>query len=371
MQILAQSWLVYRISNSPAYLGMDAFFAQIPIFLFSLVGGVIADRRSRSSILLMSQVIQMACAFILAALDYTHVVQVWHIWCLSFMVGVAQAFGGPAYSALIPTLVRKEDMSNAIALNSIQFNLARVIGPVLGGIALDKLGAQWCFTLNGVSFIAVIATLLMIHPQIPPAKTTVSVIEGIKEGLTFIREREGLQSLVVLAFLLTLLSFPLITFLPVMAKQVLHGDSNTFTVLLSVSGVGSILGALAIAGMEQRLQARRSILAMGVLGVFVSAFGLSRNLAVSSLFLFVTGAAMMVVFASNTSVVQLRADDTRRGRVMSVYNVAFRGGMPIGSAICGALIEKSSAPIILAGNGLLILIVALYFVAFQRKVMTL
>jgi predicted MFS family arabinose efflux permease len=372
MQILAQSWLVYRLSHSAAWLGLDAFFAQIPIFLFSLFGGVFADRHSRRSILLGSQVVQMVCAFILAILDYAQVVQVWHIWCLSFTVGLAQSFGGPAYSALIPMLVKKEDMSNAIALNSIQFNLARVLGPMLGGIALDKFGAFWCFTLNGLSFIAVIATLLMIHPEVMRAEgSKMSVIQSIKDGLSFIREREGLQSLVALAFILTLLSYPLITFLPVMAKDVLHGGANTFTILLSVSGIGSIAGALTIAGMDQRSQARRSIMAMGVLGIFVAAFGLSRNLGISSLFIFITGAAMMVVFASNTSVVQLRADDSRRGRVMSVYNVAFRGGMPIGSAICGGLIEKSSAPMILAANGALILLVAFYFIAFQRKLLNL
>jgi MFS family permease len=152
MQILAQSWLVYKLSNSSVYLGLDAFFGQIPIFFLSLFGGVFADRRSRRGILLMSQFVQMGCAFILTALVATGVVRVWHIWCLSFTVGVAQAFGGPAYSALIPTLVSKDDISNAVALNSIQFNLARVLGPMLGGLALNGLGAAWCFALNGISF---------------------------------------------------------------------------------------------------------------------------------------------------------------------------------------------------------------------------
>ncbi len=156
MQILAQSWLVYNLSNSSVYLGLDAFFGQIPIFLFSLFGGVFADRKSRRTMLLISQVIQMSCAFILATLLMTGVVRVWHIWCLSFTVGLAQSFGGPAYSALIPTLVNKSDLQNAIALNSIQFNLARVVGPALGGVALAKLGPTWCFSLNGISYLAVI-----------------------------------------------------------------------------------------------------------------------------------------------------------------------------------------------------------------------
>jgi len=171
MQILAQSWLVYKLSNSSVYLGLDAFLGQIPIFLFSLFGGVFADRRSRRNFLLISQVIQMACAFLLAGLVMTGVVRVWHIWCLSFTVGLAQSFGGPAYSALVPTLVSREDLWNAIALNSIQFNLARVVGPMLGGIALNTLGTAWCFALNGLSFVAVIFSLLMIRTGFVPEKT--------------------------------------------------------------------------------------------------------------------------------------------------------------------------------------------------------
>src|SRR3954452_15372109 len=165
MQIVAQSWLVYQLSNSSFYLGLDAFFGEIPVFLFSLFGGVLADRKNRRTLLIISQLIQLTCAFLLAVLVVTHLVRVRYIWCLSFTVGVAQSFGGPAYSALVPTLVEKEDLQNAIALNSIQFNLARVVGPALGGIALVKLGAMWCFLLNGFSFLAVIASLLMIRPQ--------------------------------------------------------------------------------------------------------------------------------------------------------------------------------------------------------------
>jgi predicted MFS family arabinose efflux permease len=369
MQILAQSWLVYQLSNSSVYLGLDAFFAQIPIFLFSMFGGVFADRKSRRSLLLMSQVIQMSCAFLLAALDATQVVRVWHIWCLSFTVGLAQSFGGPAYSALIPTLVDKSDLQNAIALNSIQFNLARVVGPALGGIALAKLGASWCFGLNGVSYIAVIATLLMIRPHFVPEKTTESVLQSMRQGISFVRHREGMIGLMVLAFFATLLSFPLITFLPVMARDVFHGGSNTFTLFLCLSGVGSITGALVVAGTRAQVgQGRRSLLYMILLGVLMIVFGLSRNLAVSTLMVFGAGAALMIVFALNSSLVQLYVQDAMRGRVMSVYNVAFRGGMPLGSVISGLLIKQTSVPVIMAGNGLLVVALALYFLLIQRKV---
>ncbi len=368
MQILAQSWLVYQLSNSSVYLGLDAFFGQIPIFLFSLFGGVFADRKNRQTILILSQIVQMTCAFVLAALVATGKVHVWHIWCLSFTVGLAQSFGGPAYSALIPTLVKKEDLQNAIALNSIQFNLARVVGPALGGIALVKLGATWCFTLNGISYVAVIISLLMIHPKFVPEKTQESVMKSMREGINFMRNREGMKSLVILAFLSTLLSFPLITFLPVMARTVLHGGANTFTLLLCFSGIGSVTGALVIAGLQtQKGQARRSLMAMLILGALIAAFGLSKNLVLSAALLFAAGASLMIVFALNTSLVQLSVGDAMRGRVMSVYNVAFRGGMPLGSVISGLLIRQTSAPAIMTGNGILVIALAAYFLMMRGK----
>jgi len=370
MQILAQSWLVYKLSNSSVYLGLDAFFGQIPIFLFSLFGGVFADRKSRRTLLLISQAIQLTCAFTLAVLVATGIVQVWHIWCLSFTVGIAQSFGGPAYSALVPTLVGKEDLQNAIALNSIQFNLARVLGPALGGIALEKLGAQWCFTLNGISYLAVIATLLMIHPPaVQAAGSKVSVIESMREGISYLRKRDGMTGLVVLAFLATFLSYPLITFLPVMARDVFHGGSNIFTLFLCLSGAGSVTGALLVAGSEKQAGfAKRSLMVMLVLGVLIAGFGLSRNLVLSTLFIFASGASLMVVFALNSSLVQLYVTDDMRGRVMSVYNVAFRGGMPMGSVLSGFLIRRESAPAVMTLNGVLVVMLALYFLIVGRKV---
>ncbi len=259
MQILAQSWLVYQKSGSALYLGLDAFFGQIPIFLFSLFGGAFADRKSRRAILLISQAIQLSCAFILAGLAAADIVKIWHIWCLSFTVGLAQAFGGPAYSALVPSLVEKKDLQNAIALNSIQFNLARVVGPALGGVALTRLGAQWCFTLNGFSYLAVIASLLLLKTTFEPKQSTQSVMTSIREGIDFLRQREGMVSLIGLAFCVTLLSYPLITFLPVMARTVFHGGPNIFTLFLCLSGAGSVTGALVVAATSTKTgQAKRS-----------------------------------------------------------------------------------------------------------------
>jgi predicted MFS family arabinose efflux permease len=368
MQLVAQAWLVYRLSDSAVYLGLDTFCGQIPIFLFSLFGGVYADRKSRRNILIISQFVQMTCAFTLAALVATGVVQVWQILCLSFIVGTAQSFGGPAYSALIPSLVGEEDLQNAIALNSIQFNVARVLGPVLGGFALDQLGADWCFGLNGLSFLAVIGSLLAIHVGYAPPKTKASVMASMKEGLVAVRTRSGMTGLIALAFWITLLSYPLTTFLPVFAKDIFHGGSMTFTMMLATYGGGSVAGALVVASRNQKGMAKNSLIVMVLLGVLIAAFALSRNLFFSIAVLFGAGIALIIVFAVNSSLVQIYVTDALRGRVMSVYNVAFRGGMPIGSLICGFLIKQTSAPVIIAANGVLLCFLAAYFLFVEKKV---
>jgi len=240
------------------------------------------------------------------------------------------------------------------------------VGPALGGIVLN-ISAFWCFALNGLSYLAVIASLLAIHTKFVPAGTQERVLTSMKEGINFMRKREGMLSLIILAFLIALLSYPLITNLPVIAKTVFHGTSNTFTLFLCISGVGSVVGALLIAGRTAQKQAKKSLQALVVLGITISVIGLSRFLPLTSGAIFMAGSLLMVVFALNTSLVQAQVGDAMRGRVMSVYNVAFRGGMPIGSLICGYLIEKFSVPVILAGNGILVVILALYFLLIQKK----
>jgi predicted MFS family arabinose efflux permease len=369
MQLVAQAWLVYRLSSSAVYLGLDTFCGQIPIFFLSLFGGVFADRKNRRHILLASQVVQMASALILTVLAATGKVHVWHILCLSAVTGTAQAFGGPAYLALVPSLVDPENLPNAIALNSIQFNIARVLGPVLGGIALEKLGSALCFGLNALSFLAVMASLLAIRVSFTPAKTNLPVLSSMKEGITAIRHRSGMTGMIALALGMTMLSYPLTTFLPVFAKDVFHGSPTTFTSLLAVYGAGSITGALLIAASrKQKGLAHRSLVVMIVLGLFIAAFAVSNNIAFSLVTLFAAGLALMVVFALNSSVVQMHVSDALRGRVMSVYNVAFRGGMPIGSLVCGVLIKQTSAPAIIAGTGALTTLLAVYFLFVEKKV---
>jgi len=369
MQKLAQSWLVLQLSNSPFLLGLDAFLGELPILLFSLFGGVAADRRDRRFLLIGSQVIQMSSAFLLTALIVLKVVKVWHILCLSFVTGLAQAFGGPAYQALIPSLVSIENISNAIALNSIQFNVARVIGPVLGGIALARLGAGWCFGLNGLSFVAVIISLLVIRVPFKPAATKESVLASMRRGLAFVKADHAMPSLVVLAFSMTMLGIPLVVFLPVVARNVFQSGVDTYTLLLSVYGAGSIAGALSVAAMGRVKRKGRIALSFLVgVGAAMAAFAVSRNLGVSCAFLFVAGASLVGVLSLVGSLVQELTSDAMRGRVMSVYNVAFRGGMPVGSLLTGALVPHFGAPLVLATNGVLLAALGIYFLAVQRRV---
>jgi predicted MFS family arabinose efflux permease len=369
MQTTAQAWLVYDLSHRSLYLGLDAFLAQVPIILFSLVGGVFADRTNRKTLLLGSQYVQMTTAAILTLLVAFGVVRVWHILCLSFIVGVAQSFGGPAYSALLPSLVNREDIPNAIAMNSIQFNLARVIGPTLGGLALTGLGAQWCFGLNSVSFIAVIISLYMINVRFIPAKSTEPILDSMRNGIGFIRGRPGMDSLIILAFGMTLLGIPLLTFLPVFAREVLHGGPRTFTQLLSFSGAGSVCGALIVAGVGKiRGQGRAVLIVLILWGGLILSFSLSKFLPLSYALIFLSGSALMISLSMVSSLVQAVASDEMRGRVMSVYNVAFRGGMPVGSLVLGWLIPVFTAPITMAWTGCLLAVMGMYFLFVHRRV---
>jgi predicted MFS family arabinose efflux permease len=369
MQKLAQSWLVFELSDSAFYLGLDAFLGEVPILLFSLIGGVAADRRDRRHLLLGSQFVQMSCAFLLAALAGLGLVRVWHILALSFIVGLAQAFGGPAYQALLPSLVKIEDLSNAIALNSIQFNLARVIGPVLGGIALTRLGAEWCFTLNGLSFLAVIVSLLSIRVRYVPGKSNETLLASLTQGLKFVRYRAAMPALIGLAFAMTMLGVPLAVFLPVFARDVFGGGASTFTLLLSTYGVGSIAGALLVAGLGNiKTKGKAALAFLIALGGAMLVFSLSGGLVVACAFLFVAGACLVGVFSLISSLVQEITGDAMRGRVMSVYNVAFRGGMPVGSLVTGALVPHITAPVAMAVNGVLLSALGAYYLLVQRRV---
>jgi MFS family permease len=378
MQIVAQNWLVLSLTNSAFFLGLDAFLQQLPIILFTLIGGVFADRYDRRRTLLASQYIQMATSGTLALLMYFHAVRIWHILTLSSVTGLAQAFGGPAYQSLIPSLVDKKDLPNAVALNSIQFNVARVLGPLLFAATLaafrdsgynEPQAMNACFLLNSLSFLVVINTLMALRVKhIPPAATK-GVRDELRSGLSYVRAHGTLVALIVLAAATTFLGFALLTFLPLFARSVFHEGADTYSHLMAFSGAGSIVGALIVAwlGKFPRM-GLTTLLVQIAYGVLIIAFASSRTLWLSDIILFLTGVALMVVFSTVTSLVQLIAPNEMRGRVMSIYMLAFRGGMPLGSLISGYLARFLGAPLVIGVNGALLVAVAVYFLSRSHGV---
>ena len=359
MQEVAQNWLILTMTGSAFLLGLDAFLGDAPFLVFSLFGGVLADRVDRRRILLTSQVVQLSSAFLLAGLIWGHGIQVWIILTLSFVVGFAQSFGGPAYQALVPTLVDKPDLPNAVALNSIQFNLARIIGPVLAGLAFYKLGAAACFALNGVSFLAVIAALLALRRGAleKGKEKTEPFRESLKAGLRAVRDGEALRGLIGLAFVGSFCAMPLVTFLPVFAQTVFHRDAKGYATLLAAFGIGAVVGAVGIAGFGH--VRRKGILAVAMqaaFGALMIGFAVSRTPVVSYAILFAAGAALMIVFAMFMTLIQANVEDRLRGRVVSVYSLAFRGAMPLGNLAAGALASFLTAPKVLILDGIILVV---------------
>jgi MFS family permease len=371
MQKVAQNWLVLTITgtSSAFFLGLDSFLGELPILLLTLVGGVVADRYDRRRLLLTSQYVQMTSAFILAALVYADVVRIWHVLALSVLTGLAQAFGGPAHQSLLPSLVRKEHVPNAIAFNSIQFNLARVIGPLIAGAALAAFGMVACFGLNGLSFLAVIGAILSLHIKHIPPGTTTRLHQELKSGFAFARQHQAFISLAVLGFAATFLGNPLLTFLPLFTRNVFHGDVTQYTHLMAFAGAGAVTGALVVAWLGKFPHMGRTLLTIQiVLGALITAFAISRLFWVNAVLLFACGTGMVMVFATLSSLVQLYAPNEMRGRVMSIYMVAFRGGMPLGSLVAGWLANVSSAPTVLTVNGVLLSLVAAWFLIKNEHV---
>lgn len=365
MQKIAQAWLIVTMTGSASafYVGLDSFVGELPILLFTLIGGVVADRRDRRHMMLTSQVTQMVIAFVLAALVYTESIQIWMILSLSFISGCAQAFGGPAYQSLIPTLVGKDHLPNAVALNSIQFNLARVIGPIVAGTALAAFGMVACFGLNGVSFLFVIAAILALrNVHVPPTATT-NMMEQMKDGLRYVRDSHNLKIVTALGFTGAFLGLPLLTFLPVITKDVFHQDVGFYSRLMTFSGAGAVTGALIVAWIGKHRHIGRMLLVfLGTFGCAMVGFSLSRTPILSAVLLFVAGALLVMSFSLTTSLAQLLAPAELRGRVVSIYMLAFRGGSPLGGLAAGWLVTQvGSAPLVIMVNGLLLASIAVFF----------
>jgi predicted MFS family arabinose efflux permease len=369
MQTVAQGWLVLEMTNSPLLLGFDGFLATGPMLIFSLFGGVIADRMERRKVMLLSQYLQMAFALTLALLIFTKSVQVWHIFVLSFLTGSAQSFSGPAYISLLPLLVKREDVPNAIAMNSMQFNLARVLGPMLAGLVFAAWGAAICFAVNGFSYVAVIIALLLIRsPQVTGRGEKGSVMEEMKEGFRFVYRRRTLMTLTFLAFAGTFLGMPIVTFLPLVAKSIFHLNAGGYARMLTIYGLGSVTGALFIAATAHRPRKGRIALMLQLcFAVLIFAFGWSTNLLLSLIVAFFAGACVVCVVALYSSLVQLTTSDAMRGRVMSIFMLAFRGGMPLGNLMAGFVANRWSISTALAVNGGVLAVVALFFIIRGTK----
>lgn len=364
MQKVAQNWLVLTITGpaSAFFLGLDSFLGELPILLFTLIGGVVADRHDRRRLLLASQYVQMTAAFTLAALVYFDVVHIWHVLALSVMTGMAQAFGGPAYQSLLPSLVDKEHVPNAIAFNSIQFQLSRVIGSLLAGATFAAFGMVVCFGLNGVSFLAVIVAILSLHIRHVPPPSSTPLHHELRSGFAFVRVNYGLIGLAALGFATMFLGNPLLTFLPVFTQDVFGGGVNEYTYLMASAGGGAVVGALVVAWRGRFPHMGRTLLVVQFLfGVLIVMFALLRVFWINAVVLFAAGACMVMVSAMLSSLVQLNAPNEMRGRVMSIYLVAFRGGMPLGSLASGWVATTTSASSVLIVNGALLTAVAAWF----------
>jgi MFS family permease len=323
------------------------FASGIPTWLFTLYGGVVSDRMSRRKLLVITQTSMMILAFILAALTFANIVQPWHIVLLAFLLGIANAFDAPARQSFVLEMVERQDLTNAIALNSTMFNSATAVGPAIAGVTYALLGPAWCFTINGISFIAVIVALLMmrIKPQPPRARVT-SALDDLTEGLRYVGAHPIIRLLIVAAAFITLFGQGYVTLLPAWAVSILHGDSVTNGFLQSARGVGSLLGALMIASLG-RFNGKGRLLTLGslVFPVLLLIFAAMRWLPLSLLAMAGVGWGFMVLLNMANALVQTHVSDELRGRVMGIYTLGFFGMMPIGALLAGAVAQITNEPI--------------------------
>ena len=361
MQSTAQGYLVYELTRSEVYLGYVGFASGIATWVFTLYGGVIADRIPRRRLLVITQTFSMILAFALSVLVFTRVVAPWHIIILAFGLGVVNAFDAPARQSFVLEMVDRPVLTNAIALNSTMFNTATAIGPAIGGLTYAAFGPGWCFAINGMSFLAVIAALLAM--RLPAVKARVSrgsAIADIREGLRAVRSDRRIFAIICLLGALSLFANAFATLMPAWAVQVLGGDALTNGFLTSARGLGSLITALGIAAMAHKLRKGRAMSAAAIaFPVGIVLFSLTRSLPLSLLMLFCVGAANILVVNLANSLVQNLVDDSVRGRVMGIYTLSFFGFMPIGAILAGSVAAVVGVPVTVALGGLCFLVCAL------------
>ncbi len=363
MQTVAQSWLVYRMTNSALLLGTVGFASQIPVFIIAPIGGIVADRRDRQHVVIATQTASMILAGILAALTLSGRVQVWHIMVLASGLGVVNAFDIPARQAFLIDMVGREDLMNAIALNSSMFNGARIIGPAVAGILVASIGEGWCFFANAVSYIAVIVGLLMMRIE-HAAKLAAegSPLQNILEGFAFVKNTKPIRAILLLLALVSFVGMPYAVLMPVFADKILHGGARALGILMCSTGVGALLGAASLAARVGVRGLGRLIAICSVgFGASLVLFAFSRIFWLSTVLLLPVGFCMMVQMASSNTLIQAMVPDQLRGRVLSVYTMMFMGMAPFGALGAGAVAHRVGAPWTVAVGGFACMIGAAFF----------
>ena len=359
IQDVALSWIIHSRMGDPFYLGLRSFAQEVPLLAFMLLGGAVADRVDRRLILLSSQWFQMAMAVLLGVLYLTDHLGIGAIVLVAFATGLMQSQSAPTYQAVITSLVPKERIANAVALNSLQFNLSRAIGPVVAGLLLAQAGAGWCFAANALSFLGVILALRTIAFPPPPAGPRESLGRSLGTGLRHVWGAPRLRAATLLAAAASFLAFPLITYLPVIAGDVLKTGASGYSLLLTSVGLGAIAGAI---GTAQRGHAegrgRLMLIAFAAFGLVTVGAALSRWQWLSMALLVGSGFTLTTAFSTLNSLVQEMAPDALRGRVLSIFGVAFRGGGPVGSLVAGSLVRHAGAPAVMAAYAAVLLCLA-------------
>jgi len=357
MQNVGEGWLILTLTNSPFYVGLTSALSSLGVLLFSLYAGVIADRVDKRRVIVFMQLAFMLEALTVSVLVWTHVVAVWQVLMLATILGIASAFDIPMRQAFVVEMVGKDDLMNAIALNSSLFNGARVIGPAIAGVLIGAVGIAWCYFLNGLSYIAVIGGLLMMRlpPVSRPAQTT-STWSGFREVLTFLRGDRRLRVLMIVTAVISVFGFPYISMMPVFARDVLHRGAAGYGALTSSIGIGAVIGALAIALTSGRIRARGRLMLVGgtAFGILLILFSASRALALSMVLLGLTGCAMIINNALTNTLLQTTAPDHLRGRIMGFYSFVFVGMAPFGAFLFGLVAEHVGAPATLAAGGAIV-----------------
>lgn len=363
MQQVAQSWLIYRLTNSALLLGLVGFAGQIPIFLIAPIGGHVADRVDRRRIIIVTQTAAMILAFTLAALTLSGRIHEWHIVVLAACLGIVNAFDMPARQAFIVQMVERDDLMNAIALNSSMFNGARVVGPAVAGILVAAIGEGWCFFANGASYIAVLAGLLMMTTErFVPKQIAGSALQNIVEGFRFVAGNAPIRALLLLIAVVSFTGMPYAVLMPVFADRILHAGARGLGILMGASGIGALLGSIMLALRSTvRGLGRWVAVSCAAFGAMLIAFSVSRSLWLSVAILVPLGMSMMVQMSSSNTLIQSMVPDELRGRVMAAYTMMFMGMGPLGALGAGTVADRVGAPVAVIVGGIITIVAAAIF----------